>query len=352
MCFDCQCRLGGLEPRPPVQLVRSTFLCFLQLAHYLNNVDSGSVSGYSAGMAVRGSVGLAHAGKRKKSVVQLRSEAKSRNRAWPQLWVPVAPMHFPGAGKNALSYACMRHTSSVSRFAHRALRKSAERPSEGGFEGIEKVFAAIGLGGAAQPARRGMLSQDLFESPNGSQSRRSSAANGHGNGQEGITPPPEALVHEKSMAEGEKKAPLKDLPYPFPGFGLRDSSKQEQIPFPPSPAVPEESAGGHDDDEEEREGDIVVEVEDDEGEEEEEEEGNINPRSSEEPSSFSGHASNSLSSLGQPIRSHFVTWLEGAACHPQACLLSPSRVPLRHHKARALQPANRTRRVARAMWRR
>jgi hypothetical protein len=76
--------------------------------------------------------------------------------------------------------------------------KSAGRPSEGGFEGIEKVFAAVGLGGVAQPqpARRGMLSRDLFESPNGATSRRSSAANGHGNGQEVITPPPEALVHE------------------------------------------------------------------------------------------------------------------------------------------------------------
>ena len=58
--------------------------------------------------------------------------------------------------------------------------KSAERPSEGGFEGIEKVFAALGFGGGAQlpPARKGMLSQDLFESPNGAQSHRSSAANG------------------------------------------------------------------------------------------------------------------------------------------------------------------------------
>ena len=40
--------------------------------------------------------------------------------------------------------------------------KSAERPSESGFEDIERpgVFAAVGLGGAAQlpPARRGMLS--------------------------------------------------------------------------------------------------------------------------------------------------------------------------------------------------
>ncbi len=186
--------------------------------------------------------------------------------------------------------------------------KSAERPSEGGFEGIEKVFAAVGLGGAAdtQPARRGKLSRDLFESPNGATSRKSSAANGNGHGQEGLTPPPDAVVHEKSVAEGDKNAPLKDLPYPFPGFGPRDSSEQEQIPFPPSPAVPEDSAEGHGDDEEEEvvevEGDIVVEVEE---EGEEEEEGDLNPRSSEEPSSFSGRASNSLSSLGQPVPSRY-----------------------------------------------
>jgi len=92
-----------------------------------------------------------------------------------------------------------------------------------------------------------MLSRDLFESPSGAQSRRSSAANG----QEGITPPPEALLHEKSMAEGGKNSPLKNLPYPFPGFGPRDSNEQEQIPFPPSPAVPEENPVGHDNDEEE-----------------------------------------------------------------------------------------------------
>jgi len=86
--------------------------------------------------------------------------------------------------------------------------KSAERPSEGGFERIEKVFAAVGLGSAVQlqPARRGMLSQDLFESPNGAQSPSICVANGQGNGQEGITPLPENLVHEKSMAEGEKKS--------------------------------------------------------------------------------------------------------------------------------------------------
>ena len=178
--------------------------------------------------------------------------------------------------------------------------KSAERPPEGGFDGIEKVFAAVGLGGAAQPqpARRRMLSRDLFESPN-------DAPNGNGHDQEVIAPPPEALVRERTTPEDDKNAPLKNLPYPFHGFGPRDSSEQEQIPFPPSPAVPDEGAGGHEEEEEEEEveGDIVVEVEE-EGEEEEEEE-EINPRSSEEPSSFSGRASNSLSSLGQPIASRY-----------------------------------------------
>ena len=112
--------------------------------------------------------------------------------------MPVASTHSPGAGK------------------------LAERPSEGGFERIEKVFAAVGLGGAAHPppARRGMLLRDLFESRSGAESRRSSAANG----KEGITPPHEAVLHEESIAEGEKNAPLKNLAYPFAGFGPRDSN--------------------------------------------------------------------------------------------------------------------------------
>ena len=73
----------------------------------LNNINSGSVSGYSVGMGVWGSVGLVHAGKRKKSASRLRPK-KSRNRAWPQLWAPEAPMQFPRAGNNVLSYRCVR----------------------------------------------------------------------------------------------------------------------------------------------------------------------------------------------------------------------------------------------------
>ena len=112
------------------------------------------------------------------------------------------------------------------------------------------------------------------------------------------------------MAEGDKNAPLKNLLYRFAGFSPQDSNEQEQIPFAPSPSVPEESTGGCDDDDNEVEGEggIVVRAED-EGDKEEED---LNPRSSEEPSSFSGRAFNSLSSLGQPIP----TWYRFAFRHP------------------------------------
>ncbi|KAI9456816.1 hypothetical protein BJY52DRAFT_1187652 [Lactarius psammicola] len=196
--------------------------------------------------------------------------------------------------------------------APRQAQVAGQQPQEGGgFDGIEKVFAAVGLGGAAtqQPpqARRGMLSRDLFESPKDAPSRKSSPANGQGQGQEVVPPLPEARVRETTM-EGGKNAPIKNLPYPFPGFGPRESSEQEQVPFPPSPGLPDEGEeGDHDGEgegEEGEEGDIVVEV-DKEGEEVEFEEEEAQPRTSEEPSSFSGRASNSLSSLGQPIPSRY-----------------------------------------------
>lgn len=188
--------------------------------------------------------------------------------------------------------------------APRQAQVAGQHPQEGGFDGIEKAFAAVGLGGATQPpqARRGMLSRDLFESPKDAPSRKSSPANGQGQGQDVVPPLPEAHVRD-TMMEGGKHAPIKHLPYPFPGFGPRESSEQEQIPFPPSPGLPDEGEEGEHDGEgeEDEEGDIVVEVDDEEEVKFEEEE--AQPRTSEEPSSFSGRASNSLSSLGQPIPS-------------------------------------------------
>ncbi|KAI0033213.1 hypothetical protein K488DRAFT_85134 [Vararia minispora EC-137] len=121
-------------------------------------------------------------------------------------------------------------------------------------EGVERVLAAAGLGvpgPSHAAARRGMLSQELFEAP------------------------------ENAHAEASG-------PYPFTGFGPQKdagaarSSSGEQVPFPPSPADEDEEVAG----EEEYTGE--------EGEEYER-------RTSAEQPSTSGRASNSLSSLGQPI---------------------------------------------------
>jgi hypothetical protein len=101
-------------------------------------------------------------------------------------------MNFHGAGNNALSCLSMRCTSFVSSFAHSAVTSPPSVRPKVDSKVSRRSWAAVGLGGAAQltPAHRGMHSRDLFESPNGAQSRRISTANG----QKCITPPPEALV--------------------------------------------------------------------------------------------------------------------------------------------------------------
>ncbi|KAI0065128.1 hypothetical protein BV25DRAFT_1836476 [Artomyces pyxidatus] len=163
-----------------------------------------------------------------------------------------------------------------------AKKETSEAVPGEAFEGIDQVLAAVGLGGGAPtPARRGMLSEDLFESPQEDNTRKSS--------------PVAASEHaEKPEEEGPNMQP-----YPFPGFGPKKSdSDLEQIPFPPSPGLPDEDAEETPEDEE-------VDDDDDDDEYEEVEEEEAEPRTSGEPSSFSGRASNSLSSLGQPVPSRY-----------------------------------------------
>ncbi|KAN0123500.1 Beta-lactamase superfamily domain containing protein [Russula decolorans] len=64
-------------------------------------------------------------------------------------------MHFHGAGKNVLPFACMRNTSSVSRFAHRAVTNRPSVPP--------KVDSKVSRRSLLPLARRGMLSRDLYE---------------------------------------------------------------------------------------------------------------------------------------------------------------------------------------------
>jgi hypothetical protein len=69
-------------------------------------------------MAARGSVGLVHAGRRKRLVVRCRFTAKSQNQAWAPARMSTVSIRFPGLGKSALSYAYTRRMTSASLFAH------------------------------------------------------------------------------------------------------------------------------------------------------------------------------------------------------------------------------------------
>ena len=92
------------------------------------NIVTGLVSGFSVGMAAQGSVGPTHARRRKRSVVQFPSTAKSQSLVWVLLWVPVVLTHSPGAGKSALFCTCIRHISFASHFMHHTLRSQQRIP--------------------------------------------------------------------------------------------------------------------------------------------------------------------------------------------------------------------------------
>ncbi|KAF7309724.1 OPT oligopeptide transporter [Mycena indigotica] len=151
------------------------------------------------------------------------------------------------------------------------------------YEGMERVMAVAGFPSVPPPARRGVLSGDLFDSP--------------------VAKSPEfgdiiPKVARRSSKERESEGPLMTLPYPFTGPKAQMSS-QDRVPFPPSPrpsADKNGSSGSLDDGNEE------VDDDDDDEEEEEDDEDEL-VLGSEEPSS--GRASGSMSSLGHPVTSRY-----------------------------------------------
>ncbi|KII84855.1 hypothetical protein PLICRDRAFT_57382 [Plicaturopsis crispa FD-325 SS-3] len=164
-------------------------------------------------------------------------------------------------------------------------------PSIAPFDGMEQILAAVGFPASPPPARRGMLSEDLFDSP------REEA----GPELSDILPKVARRSSKDRQQVSGKEAPLMNLPYPFKGYGAQASS-EDRIPFPPSPGTSENidlpktpkktnSSGVTTD--------RTTEEEDEEDEEGEEEE----VVGSEDPSS--GRASGSMSSLGQPITSRY-----------------------------------------------
>ncbi|KAH8105218.1 hypothetical protein BXZ70DRAFT_1042888 [Cristinia sonorae] len=163
-------------------------------------------------------------------------------------------------------------------------KKSGSGERAGGFEGIEKVIAAVGLGGGPTPARRGMLSDELFATPEPQEPEVDTRAKNFGD----IIPPPPVVQPSR-----EKKSTVAG-PYPFATYPAQVSSSEEVVPFPPSPRHVHETETGEGDDEEE-DGE-----EDEEGDEDYEEEG----LESEEPSS-DRRTSGSMSSLGRPVVSRY-----------------------------------------------
>ena len=150
-----------------------------------------------------------------------------------------------------------------------------------GFDGMEQVMAAVGFPSQPLPARRGVLTEDLFESPRDEPALSS------------IIPAVKRAPREQE-ASGSGSGPLMSLPYPFTGYKSQISS-DDQVPFPPSP---KRSRASKSSSPEEESGD----VEEDDDEEEMEEVG-----VSEEPLSPSPQprTSGSLSSLGQPVSSRY-----------------------------------------------
>ncbi|EPQ53028.1 hypothetical protein GLOTRDRAFT_139978 [Gloeophyllum trabeum ATCC 11539] len=175
-------------------------------------------------------------------------------------------------------------------------------PESARYEGMEQIMAAIGLptGGAQPyPPKRGVLSQDLFESP-----QEVVAEKGREEvGQEEEEPVP---VPAPSVGKGKGRAvfpgdeaPFAKVPYAFTGHKAQISSTSvpHDIPFPPSPVPPEEKSETEEHTEEEEE----EEEEGEEGEGEAEE----SRVESEQTSSPRARSSASMSSLGRPVNSRY-----------------------------------------------
>lgn len=106
------------------------------------------------------------------------------------------------------------------------------------FSGMEQVLAAVGLPTSPQPARRGVLTEDLFESPGQGvlptdEISEKALANPIPEFSS-IIPP----IKEKTPRKPIPTGPLMSLPYPFVGHHGAQVSSEEQVPFPPSPRHP------------------------------------------------------------------------------------------------------------------
>ena len=180
------------------------------------------------------------------------------------------------------------------------------------FSGVERVFAAVGLPTSPQPARRGVLTGDLFENPDqGASPTEEIGEKGPANPVpefSSIIPP----IKESVPREAAPSGPLMSLPYPFVGHHGAQVSSEEQVPFPPSPRHPksveslknsQRSRSSRQDSNKENveESDVVT---NDEAEEDELEVGEDDVDIEVEEAS-DRRTSGSMSSLGHPVPSRY-----------------------------------------------
>ena len=221
-----------------------------------------------------------------------------------------------------------------------------EEATDEPFEGIERVLAAVGFPSAASPARRGVLSKDLFAAPVGSSSGehppmieplhfQQTQPGPSSSMFTGLETPKMAKRNSKDKIPGSSTgiapgAPLMSLPYPFSRPGAGQVSSKDLVPFPGSSkekvkggsksggsgksskskstnqTSSEGSGSGsgsgsaEEDEEEEGQEEDEDEIDEDDDEDDEDEEED-DFEGSEGPSS--GQGSGSMSSLGQPIGS-------------------------------------------------
>ncbi|KZT01995.1 uncharacterized protein LAESUDRAFT_662753 [Laetiporus sulphureus 93-53] len=178
------------------------------------------------------------------------------------------------------------------------------------FEGMDRLFAAVGLAPSHHPARRGVLSSQLFQTPEPQMESEEGGeklpASKSAPELSRVAPPPTSL-RQKEKRPARPLAPFPTSDYPFTGSGAQISS-EENVPFPPSSVSEEEREvpiQGTDDDEME------------EGEDDEEEHASTHedPRTgtsenvaTELEESVEHHrrrTSESMSSLGRPIVSRY-----------------------------------------------
>ncbi|KAH9915584.1 uncharacterized protein BXZ73DRAFT_54228 [Epithele typhae] len=182
-----------------------------------------------------------------------------------------------------------------------------------GYDGLERIFAAVGLPSSPAPARRGILSDELFASPRQTPELDEAAAvKGKGVAvpeplSTSLVPPTPALLQQREKQGADPSGPLMKLPYPFTGYGAQISN-EDVVPFPPSPAIDDKdleaehavasrATSGTRSGTTSGTGEEYAEGEEDLEEMEEEEE-------SENPSS-ERRTSGSMSSLGRPVTSRY-----------------------------------------------